>query len=71
MAPLSGFWLLLAGVPLFLNSSLAAPLHARSAQIKRQASDLESHYDYIVVGGGTSGLTVANRLTAAFPNRTG
>lgn len=30
--------------------------------IKRQA-DLLPEYDYVVVGGGVSGLTVANRLT--------
>jgi heterodisulfide reductase subunit A-like polyferredoxin len=29
----------------------------------RNARDLRSSYDYIVVGGGTSGLTVADRLS--------
>jgi len=50
-------------------SVTAIPLQAHTAQIKRQNSELQSHYDYIIAGGGTSGLTVANRLTAAFPNR--
>jgi len=26
-------------------------------------SELKTEYDYVVVGGGTSGLVVANRLT--------
>ncbi|KAE9380933.1 GMC oxidoreductase [Stipitochalara longipes BDJ] len=34
------------------------------AQIKRDVSELNDSYDYIVVGGGTSGLTVADRLSA-------
>ncbi|KAG4441851.1 hypothetical protein IFR05_002652 [Cadophora sp. M221] len=33
------------------------------AQIKTHASELRDSYDYIVVGGGTSGLTVADRLS--------
>lgn len=37
--------------------------------IKRSTSSLLSSYDYIIAGGGTSGLTVADRLTAAFPDR--
>ena len=33
------------------------------ASIKESALNLSAQYDYIIVGGGTSGLTVANRLT--------
>ncbi|CAO2649096.1 Nn.00g100450.m01.CDS01 [Neocucurbitaria sp. VM-36] len=40
------------------------------ATIKRTTSSLLPSYDYIIAGGGTSGLTVADRLTAAFPDRT-
>ena len=40
------------------------------ANIKRSTASLLPSYDYIIAGGGTSGLTVADRLTAAFPERT-
>lgn len=38
------------------------PLETR-ATIVDSASSLNERYDYVVIGGGTSGLTVANRLT--------
>ena len=37
--------------------------------IKRQVEELRDSYDFVVVGGGTSGLTVADRLSEAFPER--
>ncbi|KAK3314109.1 GMC oxidoreductase-like protein [Apodospora peruviana] len=37
------------------------------AQIKRQVSELRDSYDFLIAGGGTVGLTIADRLTAAFP----
>lgn len=62
MAPLvAGSSLLL----LFLVQSVliaAQPLDTR-ATIFNSTANLKDRYDYIVVGGGTSGLTVANRLT--------
>jgi ribulose 1,5-bisphosphate synthetase/thiazole synthase len=36
--------------------------------VKRQASQLLDSYDFVIAGGGTSGLTVADRLTEAFPD---
>ncbi|PVH96905.1 GMC oxidoreductase [Periconia macrospinosa] len=41
----------------------AAPTFADRAQLKRSAAELQGSYDYVVVGGGTSGLVVANRLS--------
>lgn len=36
---------------------------AERATLLQNASQLKKTYDYVVIGGGTSGLTVANRLT--------
>ena len=33
------------------------------AHVKVRADQLDSTYDYVIVGGGTSGLTIADRLT--------
>ncbi|EHK99189.1 hypothetical protein M7I_5022 [Glarea lozoyensis 74030] len=41
----------------------AAPELARKAIHYTRSSDLRSSYDYIIAGGGTAGLTVADRLT--------
>ncbi|KAF6812814.1 choline dehydrogenase [Colletotrichum sojae] len=43
------------------QSAIAAPTAARFA--KRSAAELADAYDYVIVGGGLSGLVVANRLT--------
>lgn len=45
---------------LLLAIADAAPFQGRCHSDKRQ---LASSYDYVIVGGGASGLTVANRLT--------
>jgi hypothetical protein len=42
--------------------------HTQPAEIKRQISNLRTGgYDFIIAGGGTSGLTVTDRLSEAFP----
>ncbi|KAF2179482.1 GMC oxidoreductase [Zopfia rhizophila CBS 207.26] len=51
-----------------ISPILAASI-PHGVHIKRQISELAPQYDYIIAGGGTSGLTVADRLTAAFPRR--
>lgn len=48
-------------------AALTSAASVSSANLKRQISQLRDRYDFVVVGGGTSGLTVADRLTAAFP----
>jgi hypothetical protein len=41
---------------------LSVPFHAQQASVKRQ-DELLDKYDYIVVGAGTAGLTVADRIS--------
>ncbi|MBE3046654.1 hypothetical protein IMZ48_29815 [Candidatus Bathyarchaeota archaeon] len=47
----------------FLSHALALPGHAHSATLLKRQAEVRDEYDYIVVGGGTVGLTIADRLT--------
>ena len=47
---------------LLIYSSRALSLVPRVVSTNRD-SELEESYDYVIIGGGTSGLVVANRLT--------
>lgn len=55
--------------PNFLTAALLAvlPLVADAfpfpGTIVRRADEMRARYDYVVIGGGTSGLAVANRLS--------
>jgi hypothetical protein len=48
-------------------AALVAVIHSsplpRHARIITRDSDLAFSYDFVIIGGGTSGLTVADRLT--------
>ena len=62
MAPHSGRALSLLLV--LLQSTLNAALRlVDRATVVDNATNLNTEYDYVIVGGGTSGLTVAYRLT--------
>lgn len=41
----------------------ARPYRASEAQHFTRLGDIEDSYDYVIIGGGTASLTVADRLT--------
>jgi choline dehydrogenase-like flavoprotein len=43
--------------------AFAFPFGGQNAQILTRAEQLQEEYDYVIVGGGTSGLTVGDRLS--------
>lgn len=50
-------------LPLILvSAAVCGPLGERAVVVD-DVSKLKAEYDYVVIGGGTSGLTVADRLT--------
>jgi malic enzyme len=48
-------------ITLFATSTLAHPLF--NGRLVSRADELLSEYDYVIIGAGASGLTVANRLS--------
>ncbi|KAF2468009.1 uncharacterized protein BDR25DRAFT_316602 [Lindgomyces ingoldianus] len=53
----------LAQHALLTTRSCAHAVFTRNAQIKRSLSEVQNSYDYVIIGGGASGLTVADRLS--------
>jgi len=55
-----GYLVVLSLLAVGLGSSIGL---ADNALLLDDMSRMRKEYDYVVIGGGTSGLTVANRLT--------
>ncbi|KAK0622569.1 GMC oxidoreductase-like protein [Immersiella caudata] len=58
------------GAAVVLLATLSSAASVPPANTKRQVSHLRDKYDFVILGGGTCGLTVANRLTEKFPSKT-
>lgn len=49
-------------------SSVVEALPSRAQSLaRRQVTEIRDEYDFVIIGGGTAGLTVAHRVSAAFP----
>lgn len=49
---------------ILVEIALGSPRNLQTiASVKRTTSETKASYDYIIIGGGQSGLTVADRLT--------
>lgn len=60
--------MLLSVAQLLLSTALIQvancyPRLAARTTVFSNSTELKTEYDYVIIGGGTSGLTVANRLT--------
>jgi NADPH-dependent 2,4-dienoyl-CoA reductase/sulfur reductase-like enzyme len=55
--------LAVAALTLTQPCSLVSARELRASKVFHSARQVEGEYDYVIVGGGTAGLTVADRLT--------